>query len=69
MSIPNLLAISRLILTPIAMALILVGPNDQGTRIFATVVFVIAALTDFADAKLSADFHCCLRPPCISKTK
>jgi CDP-diacylglycerol--glycerol-3-phosphate 3-phosphatidyltransferase len=53
MSIPNLLAISRLILTPIAMALILVGPNDQGTRIFATVVFVIAALTDFADGYLA----------------
>ena len=47
MSIPNLLAISRLILTPVAMALILAAPDDQDMRILATVVFVIAALTDF----------------------
>jgi CDP-diacylglycerol--glycerol-3-phosphate 3-phosphatidyltransferase len=53
MSIPNLLAISRLILTPIAMVLILAAPDDQGVRIAATAVFVIAALTDFADGYLA----------------
>jgi len=52
-SIPNLLAIARLILTPIAMALILGAPESQGMRILATVVFVIAALTDFADGYLA----------------
>ena len=53
MSIPNLLAIARLILTPVAMALILAGVDDQGVRIAASVVFVIAALTDFADGYLA----------------
>lgn len=53
MSIPNLLAIIRLVLTPVAMALILVGPDDVGVRIAATIVFVVAALTDFADGYLA----------------
>jgi CDP-diacylglycerol--glycerol-3-phosphate 3-phosphatidyltransferase len=53
MSIPNLLAIIRLILTPVAMALILAGSDDQATRIVATIVFVVAALTDFADGYLA----------------
>ena len=53
MSIPNLLAIARLILTPVAMALILAGADNQATRVAATIVFVIAALTDFADGYLA----------------
>ena len=53
MSIPNLLAIARLILTPVAMALILAGVDSQSTRVVATIVFVIAALTDFADGYLA----------------
>ncbi len=35
------------------MALILAAPDDQGMRIVATVVFVIAALTDLADGYLA----------------
>ncbi|MEN8233743.1 MAG: CDP-diacylglycerol--glycerol-3-phosphate 3-phosphatidyltransferase [Actinomycetota bacterium] len=53
MSIPNLLAVARLVLTPVAMWLIIVAPDDQGVRVVATVVFVIAALTDFADGYLA----------------
>lgn len=53
MSIPNLLAVLRLILTPIAMYLILQSPGSRGYAIAATVVFVIAALTDFADGYLA----------------
>jgi CDP-diacylglycerol--glycerol-3-phosphate 3-phosphatidyltransferase len=53
MSIPNLLAILRLILTPVAMYLILQSPGSRGYAIAATVVFVIAALTDFADGYLA----------------
>jgi CDP-diacylglycerol--glycerol-3-phosphate 3-phosphatidyltransferase len=53
MSIPNLLAIARLLLTPVAMALILAGPDHQAMRVWATVVFVIAAITDFADGYLA----------------
>ncbi len=53
MSIPNLLAVIRLILTPIAMALILASPGDRALAITATVVFVVAAVTDFADGYLA----------------
>ena len=51
MSIPNLLAIVRLVMTPIAMALIL-ADNDSA-RIAALVVFVAAAFTDYADGYLA----------------
>ena len=52
MSIPNLLAITRLVLTPIVMVLILQA-ETQAMRITATVLFAIAALTDFADGYLA----------------
>jgi CDP-diacylglycerol--glycerol-3-phosphate 3-phosphatidyltransferase len=53
MSIPNLLALTRLVLTPIAMFLILQSPGNRAYAIAGTVVFVIAALTDFADGYLA----------------
>ncbi|GMQ97872.1 MAG: CDP-diacylglycerol--glycerol-3-phosphate 3-phosphatidyltransferase [Acidimicrobiia bacterium] len=53
MSIPNLLAVTRLILTPIAMALILASPGNTTISVVATVVFVVAAITDFADGYLA----------------
>lgn len=53
MSIPNLLAMLRLTLTPVAMALILASPDHDGIRVAAVVVFVIASLTDYADGYLA----------------
>ena len=53
MSIPNLLALTRLVLTPIAMFLILQSPGNRAYAVAGTVVFVIAALTDFADGYLA----------------
>jgi len=53
MSIPNLLAVLRLILTPVAMYLILQSPDSRAYAVAATVVFVAAALTDFADGYLA----------------
>ena len=53
MSIPNLLAYLRLILTPIVMALILASPGDRTMSVLATATFVVAALTDFADGYLA----------------
>ena len=53
MSIPNLLALIRLILTPVAMALIVASPGETTIAIIATVVFVIAAITDFLDGYLA----------------
>lgn len=53
MSIPNLLAIARLILTVVVMAMILASPGNRAMAIAAGVVFVVAALTDFADGYLA----------------
>ncbi len=53
MSIPNLLAMIRLVLTPVTMALIMVSPGDAGIAVAATAVFVVAAVTDFLDGYLA----------------
>ena len=53
MSIPNLLAFARLALTPVAMVLILRSPENRAVAIAATIVFVVAALTDFLDGYLA----------------
>lgn len=53
MSIPNLLAVTRLILTPVVMVLIHQSPDSRGYAISAAVVFGVAALTDFADGYLA----------------
>lgn len=53
MSIPNLLAVIRLLLTPVAMALIVRSPGNTGFAYAGAVVFAVAALTDFADGYLA----------------
>ena len=53
MSIPNLLAIARVVMTPVAMALILASDTSDAMKIAAVVVFVVAALTDYADGYLA----------------
>jgi CDP-diacylglycerol--glycerol-3-phosphate 3-phosphatidyltransferase len=53
MSIPNLLAMSRLVLTVVVMVMILASPGNRAMAITAAIVFVIAALTDFADGYLA----------------
>jgi CDP-diacylglycerol--glycerol-3-phosphate 3-phosphatidyltransferase len=53
MSIPNLLAVARLLFTPLAMVLILESPDNRGFAFAAAVVFVVAALTDFLDGYLA----------------
>lgn len=53
MSIPNLLAVTRLILTPVTMWLILRSPDNTAVTIVAAAVFAVAALTDFADGYLA----------------
>lgn len=43
----------RIALTPVVMALILLGDDDDGTRILATVLFCVAAATDWVDGRLA----------------
>ena len=53
MSIPNLLAFLRLLLTPVSMWMILESPGNTPMAVAAAVVFTVAALTDFADGYLA----------------
>lgn len=53
MSIPNLLALVRITLTPVSMLLIVESTESTSVRVAAAVVFAIAAFTDFADGYLA----------------
>jgi len=48
-----MLALIRLMLTPVAMALILASPGNRSVSIIGTVVFAVAATTDFLDGYLA----------------
>ena len=51
---PNLLTLVRLLLVPVLAVLLFSGDgNDPTTRAWATVVFVVAALTDLIDGELA----------------
>ena len=51
MNLPNLLTISRIVLSPVYMVLFLI--ENPYSRLAATVVFIIAALTDLLDGYLA----------------
>jgi CDP-diacylglycerol---glycerol-3-phosphate 3-phosphatidyltransferase len=51
LSLPNLLTISRIVLSPVYMVLFLI--ENPYSRLAATIVFVIAALTDLFDGILA----------------
>ena len=48
-SLPNLLALARILMTPAIMALVLAEGTVDNNYTYAVVLFVIAALTDFLD--------------------
>jgi len=51
MSLPNLLTLSRIILSPVYMILFLI--ENPYSRLAATIVFLVAALTDLLDGYLA----------------
>ncbi len=53
MNVPNWLAVARILLTPVVMALVLLSDDIDGAFGIAFVVFTVAALTDFADGYLA----------------
>lgn len=53
MSIPNLLAFIRLVLTPVVMGLVLASPDRGSVTVAAAATFVVAAFTDLADGYLA----------------
>ena len=48
-SLPNLLAVARILLTPVIMALVLAEGTVDNNYAYAVILFVIAAVTDFLD--------------------
>jgi CDP-diacylglycerol--glycerol-3-phosphate 3-phosphatidyltransferase len=53
MNVPNWLAVARILLTPVVMALVLLSDDIDGAFGMAFIVFTVAALTDFADGYLA----------------
>jgi len=53
MNVPNWLAVLRIVLTPVVMTFVLLTGHIDGAFGIACVIFVIAALTDFADGYLA----------------
>jgi CDP-diacylglycerol--glycerol-3-phosphate 3-phosphatidyltransferase len=57
-NIPNLLTMLRLVLVPVfAWLLLREGGEDQASRIWAAVVFVLASVTDFFDGYLARKWN------------
>jgi CDP-diacylglycerol--glycerol-3-phosphate 3-phosphatidyltransferase len=52
-NVPNLLAYIRIGLTPVVMALVLLSDRSEQALAWAAIVFIVAALTDFADGYLA----------------
>ena len=48
-SLPNLLAVARILMTPVIMALVLAEGTIAHNYTYAVVLFVVAAVTDFLD--------------------
>lgn len=53
MNVPNWLAVTRILLTPVVMTFVLLSDRIDGAFGIAFVIFTIAALTDFADGYLA----------------
>ncbi|MFZ0493356.1 MAG: CDP-diacylglycerol--glycerol-3-phosphate 3-phosphatidyltransferase [Acidimicrobiia bacterium] len=53
MSLPNLLGVIRILMTPIVMVLVLAGGRTPHAAVIAAVLFVVAAATDFLDGYLA----------------
>lgn len=53
MNLPNMLALVRIVLTPVIMAFVLLSDQIDHAFGIALAVFIVAALTDFADGYLA----------------
>ncbi|WP_228373483.1 CDP-diacylglycerol--glycerol-3-phosphate 3-phosphatidyltransferase [Demequina gelatinilytica] len=53
-AVPNVLTVARLVMVPVVLLLLLVDDGDEGAaRVWALVLFMIAAATDFFDGYLA----------------
>ena len=56
-NVPNVLTALRVVLVPVFAWVLLSHPHEQDWRYWATAVFAIAILTDFADGKIARKYN------------
>lgn len=56
LNVPNVLTVIRIILVPVMVLLLFLTPQDEGLRIWATVVFAVAMLTDYIDGRIARGY-------------
>lgn len=56
-NVPNVLTVIRIILVPVYVVLLFMGPDDFTWRLAATIVFVAAMLTDVADGNIARKYN------------
>lgn len=56
-NVPNVLTLLRIVLVPVFVLIFLIHPHSQAWRIAATVVFVLAIITDLLDGKIARKYH------------
>lgn len=56
-NVPNVLTVIRMVMVPIYVVLMFVGPEDFTWRLAATLVFVAAMLTDLADGYIARRYN------------
>lgn len=56
-NVPNVLTVIRIILVPVFIVLLFLGPDELSWRLAATAVFVVAMLTDLADGYIARKYN------------
>ncbi len=56
-NVPNALTVLRIVLVPVFLVVLFSHPHDQGWRIAATAVFIVAILTDLADGHIARKYN------------
>lgn len=56
-NVPNVLTVVRIILVPIYVVLMFLGPEEFSWRLAATIVFTAAMLTDLADGHIARKYN------------
>ena len=52
-NVANVLTVLRIVLVPVMLVVLFVHPHDQAWRLAATLVFILAMLTDLADGQIA----------------
>lgn len=56
-NVPNVLTVIRIILVPVYVVVLFMGPDDFSWRLAATIIFLVAMLTDLADGHIARKYN------------